>query len=104
MIAQIHMGSYMATVSKKDTPEAVAAEANTAKQRRALLKKLGRFAAVSAPTVTLLLAAKAKPGIAQPASCTPSQSGRVLKTRIGPVDKAAVLAALTALPIRVRRA
>ena len=30
-------------------------------KRRALLKKIGRFVAVSAPTVTLLLAATANP-------------------------------------------
>jgi len=36
--------------------------------RRAALKKLGRFAAVSAPTVTVLLAATAKPKTAIAAS------------------------------------
>jgi hypothetical protein len=36
--------------------------------RRAALKKLGRYAAVSAPTVTVLLAATAKPKKAVAAS------------------------------------
>ena len=36
--------------------------------RRTALKKLGRFAAVSAPTVTVLLAATAKPKTAIAAS------------------------------------
>ncbi len=94
----------MATASKKEKPEAAAAVANTTRQRRALLKKLGRFAAVSAPAVTLLLAATAKPGTARAASCSPAPSSKALKTRIGPVDKGAVLAAVTALPIKPRRA
>ncbi len=91
----------MDKTGKKDGAQSAAATSGTARQRRALLKKLGRFAAVSAPTVTLLLTAKARPGVA--ASCIPAQSGRALKTRIGPVDGAAVLAAVAALPIRLRR-
>jgi len=86
----------MAKTGKKDNSSV------TARQRRALLKKLGRFAAVSAPTVTLLLAAKAKPGLAV-TSCIPAESSRAFKTRIGPVNGAAVLAAVAALPIRTRR-
>jgi len=39
-----------------------------AKRRRAALKKLGRFATVTAPTVTLLLAAQTRPGRAVPPS------------------------------------
>ena len=90
----------MARKSNKDkTP---ADKSANAKQRRALLKKLGRFAAVSAPTVTLLLAAKAKPGAAA-ASCLPRCSSRAFKNRIGPVDGDAVLAAVKTLPIRTRR-
>jgi hypothetical protein len=73
----------------------------TAKQRRALLKKLGRFAAVTAPTVTLLLAAQTKPGGAA-VSCG-TISSRALKITDGPVNVAAVLAGVTALPIRVWR-
>jgi len=34
--------------------------------RRAILKKLGRFATVTTPTVTLLLAAQSKPAHAAP--------------------------------------
>jgi hypothetical protein len=91
----------MARTGSKDSAQATAAQPSTAKQRRALLKKLGRFAAVSAPTVTLLLTAKVRPGVA--ASCIPVKSSRVFKTRIAPVDGAAVLAAVAALPIRLRR-
>ena len=92
----------MAKTDEKESSQEAAATTGTARQRRALLKKLGRFAAVSAPTVTLLLAAKAKPGVAG-ASCIPVESSRAFKTRIGPVDGAAVLAAVAALPIRLRR-
>jgi hypothetical protein len=89
----------MAKTGKDDRSQTNAAELNTAEQRRALLKKLGRFAAVSAPTVTLLLAAKAKPSAA--ATCVPVKSSRAFKARIGSVNGAAVLAAVAALPIRV---
>jgi hypothetical protein len=81
-------------------PQSEAVAASTAKQRRALLKRLGRFAAVSAPTVTLLLAASAKPGAVQAASCAPQESSRAFKTRMGTVDGDAVLAAVKSLPIR----
>jgi hypothetical protein len=40
-----------------------------ARSRRAALKKLGRFATVTAPSVSLLLAAQTKPGQAQGQSC-----------------------------------
>lgn len=83
-------------------PRETPAKTKTAKQRRALLKKLGRFAAVTAPTVTLLLAAQGRPGVAQPASCRPASS-KAFKITEGPVDGAAVLAAVAALPIRVWR-
>src|SRR5579871_3711325 len=91
-----YRGRHMANTGKDDKSQINAA------QRRAILKKLGRFAAVSAPTVTLLLAAKAKPGLAQGASCAPHASSKAFKTRIGPVNGAAVLAAVTALPVGVQ--
>ena len=87
----------MAKTGKNDNPQSDAGKASTARQRRALLKKLGRFAAVSAPTVTLLLAAGAKPGAAGPGSS--EASSRAFKTRLGPVDANAVLAAAKSLPI-----
>ncbi len=37
--------------------------------RRNVLRRLGRFAAVSAPTVTLLLAAETKPAAATVSTC-----------------------------------
>ncbi len=43
-------------------------EADNAEARRAILRKLGRFAGVTAPAVTLLLAAAAKPDRVQAAS------------------------------------
>jgi hypothetical protein len=92
----------MAKTGKNDKSQTNAAKSSSSRQRRALLKKLGRFAAVSAPTVTLLLAAKAKPGLAQGASCAPQQSSRALKTRIGPVNGAALLAAIATLPIKAQ--
>ena len=92
----------MAKKIKGDNSPAIVEEADTAKQRRALLKRLGRFAAVSAPTVTLMLAAKAKPGNAAVMSCVPSASSRALKTRIGHVDGDAVLGAVKKLRIRTR--
>ena len=91
----------MAKTGKNDKSQTNAAKSSDAKQRRALLKKLGRFAAISAPTVTLLLAAKAKPAAAT-VSCAPTASSKMLKTRVGPVDGAAVLAAMASLPIRSR--
>jgi len=45
-------------------------QAPAAGARRVLLKKLGRYAAVTAPAVTLLLAAGLKPKQAQAASGT----------------------------------
>jgi hypothetical protein len=55
--------------------------------RRVVLKKLGRFAAVTPPAVTLMLAAKARPAVA--ASPAPGSS-RQLKDRVGDVDGAAL--------------
>ena len=40
--------------------------------RRAALRRLGRFAAVSAPAVTLLLAAESKPASAATSKCVAS--------------------------------
>ena len=88
----------MAKTGKKENSQPDAGKVSSAKQRRALLKKLGRFAVVSAPTVTLLLSAGVKPGTAQAASPAPGSS-RALKTRIGPVDGDRVLAAVKSLRI-----
>ena len=80
----------------------VSMKTKTGRRRRALLKRLGRFAAVTAPAVTLLLAAQTKPGNAAPVSCAPIKSSRAFKISGGAVDAAAVLAAVVALPIRVQ--
>jgi hypothetical protein len=60
--------------------------------RRSTLRRLGRFAAVTAPTVTLLLAAKTKPAVAAPS--TPSS--RQFKISAGAVDGAALLSRMSA--------
>jgi hypothetical protein len=60
-----------------------------AADRRAALKKLGRFVAISAPAVTLMLAAGSKSAKAQP--CSPCSSSRQFKTPQGAVDTAALL-------------
>ena len=49
-------------------PKTEQGPANEMASRRAALKKLGKYAAVSAPTVTVLLAATAKPKTAVAAS------------------------------------
>jgi hypothetical protein len=41
----------------------------SSRERRAVLRRLGRFAAVSAPAVTLLLAAETKPAAAIVSGC-----------------------------------
>jgi len=69
---------------------------DAASARRALLRKLGRFAAVTPPAVTLLLAATAKPNKAQAASGFSSKS---LKSAAGKVDTASILAGVAALPV-----
>ncbi len=64
--------------------------------RRAALRRLGRFAAVTPPAVTLLLAAgkvNAGPGIPSPTS------SKALKAVDGSVDEADVLSAVAALPV-----
>lgn len=89
----------MTKTNKNNNSPMTPTEAMTAKERRALLKKLGRFAAVTAPTVTLLLAARIKPGNAQPVSCAP-KSSRALKIAEGGVDAAGALVGVVSLPIR----
>ena len=66
--------------------------------RRPVLKRLGRFAAVTAPAVTLLLAAETKPTKAV-ASSAPPPSSRQLKTPERPIDVTSVLAGVAALPV-----
>lgn len=48
--------------TRRQVDAQAAAEANTTNSsRRATLRRLGRFAVITAPAVTLLLAAKTKP-------------------------------------------
>ena len=49
----------------KGARERAAAAENASQERRRLLKKIGRFAAVTAPMVSLLLAADSKPASAK---------------------------------------
>ncbi len=67
--------------------------------RRAALKKLGRFVAISAPAVTLMLAAGSKSAKAQ--SCSPCSSSRQFKTPEGGVDTAALLGSAQRMPLQV---
>ena len=102
-------GTWFGGISMSDTekktpqqePEDLT-KMDQAKTRRATLKKLGRFAAVTAPAVTLLLAAQTKPAFAPPArSPSPcvSSSSRVLKTELAKIDTASILAGVAALPV-----
>lgn len=70
-----------------------------AADRRAALKKLGRFVAISAPAVTLMLAAGGKSAKAQ--SCSPCESSRQFKTPEGGVDAAALLSRARRMPLEV---
>ena len=82
---------------KTETPEDLT-RMDQAKTRRATLKKLGRFATVTAPTVTLLLAAQTKPSKALPPS--PCRvSSRAVKAVEGGIDPAGILVAVGALPV-----
>jgi hypothetical protein len=65
--------------------------------RRATLRRLGKFMAVTPPTLTLLLAASAKPKAAQAASVV--FSSKQLKTSEGVIDETGVLDAVAALPV-----
>ncbi len=69
--------------------------------RREALKRLGRFTVVSAPAVTLLLAARARPSAAQ--GCSTCPSSRALKSADGTVDAEALLAAVQNLPVETWR-
>jgi hypothetical protein len=81
----------------KEKPEDLT-RMDQAKRRRAALKKLGRFATVTAPTVTLLLAAQTKSTSARPPSCAICSS-RILKAVEGEIDPTSVLAGVAALPV-----
>jgi hypothetical protein len=70
-----------------------------AAERRAALKKLGRFVAISAPAVTLMLAAGSKSAKAVP--CSPCSSSRQFKTAEGGVDTAALLSRAQRMPLEV---
>ncbi len=73
-----------------------------AADRRAALKKLGRFVVFSAPAVTLMLAAGSKSAKAVPCSnCNPCS--RSFKTPDGNVDAKALLAAVATLPVETWR-
>ncbi len=55
----------------EDNKAPVSEDQGVREGRRPILRKLGRFAAVTAPTVALLLAAKTKPAKAGPSSTPP---------------------------------
>jgi hypothetical protein len=66
-------------------------------QRRAALKKLSRLAAVSAPAVTILLAAQTKPAVAATTSVPIGGSSRQFKTSGEAIDSATVLCGVVGL-------
>ncbi len=68
-------------------------------ERRAALKKLGRFAAITAPAVTLILAAGTRPAAAPP--CSPCSSSRTFKTSEGVLDASALLENLCNMPLAI---
>jgi hypothetical protein len=80
--------------TQNSTPKVASQDAPTNstahQERRAALIKLGRFAAVTVPTVTLLLAAGTKPALAPCLSCV---SSRQFKEPEGAVDNDALLSA-----------
>jgi hypothetical protein len=65
--------------------------------RRAALKRLGRFAAVTPPAVTLLLATAEKPAKAVTMSAVPLPSSRQLKTPGIGADPEAAMAVVSGL-------
>ncbi len=67
--------------------------ATSESSRRDLMKRLGRFAVVTPPAVTLILAAGQKPARAQPVSPV-GASSRQLKVAGGPLRPEAMLADL----------
>ena len=64
--------------------------------RRAVLRRLGKFAAVTPPAVTLLLATVTKPRVAQGVS---GFSSKQLKLSEGVIDETGILSAVAALPV-----
>lgn len=64
----VDMSSTLEERPFEASPSETLAKQDQAEARRTLLKRLGRFAGVTAPSVTLLLAAAAKPDRAQAAS------------------------------------
>jgi hypothetical protein len=79
---------------KAQTNLAVAADV----ERRAALKRIGRFVAVTPPVVTLLLSISARPRAAQAAS-PPLESSKKLKTTEGGIDESGVLDAVASLTV-----
>lgn len=92
----------MSGSGKKDKPKGKPedlSKTDMARTRRAALKKLGRFATVTAPTVTLLLAAQARPNEAQALSVCQPTSSRRLKTSGERIDATAVLGGVAKLAV-----
>jgi hypothetical protein len=78
---------------KSDAPQ------DAVEARRGMLKKFGRFALVSAPAVTWLLAVGSKPARAVICSGECAPSSRVFKTPAENLDTVALLASVAALPV-----
>jgi hypothetical protein len=78
-------------------PESKTVAVPEATDRRAVLRRLGRFAAVTPPVVVLLLAMRSKPAEAQVISIP--ASSRQLKSADGKLDDEAVLSGVAALAV-----
>jgi hypothetical protein len=87
----------MTKTNNSNKPQETAAETKAGTERRALLKKFGRFAAVSAPAVTLLLAAATRPAKALITSLVPSS--RQLKTAGESIDTGTILGGVAIIPV-----
>jgi hypothetical protein len=81
----------------KVVTEGMPTDSSAFQERRSALKKFGRFAAVTVPAVTLLLAASTKPAKAPCISCVPSS--RQFKTTGEGIDAVAVLGGVAGLTV-----
>ena len=63
----------MSTRDEKQVPQQTAKDSAVDQSRRATLRRLGRFAAVTPPAVALILAARTKPTLAAPPSAISSR-------------------------------
>ncbi len=63
----------MSARDDEQVPQQPSKDSTVDQSRRAMLRRLGRFAAVTPPAVTLILAARAKPALAAPSGVSSRQ-------------------------------